>query len=105
MGILCWLYSFNIPLYYEVFGLLRLLVYSNPWNTEGVNNRQTNLSSFQERERLQRDLLTVEKAATENHKQARTLQEQLSTISQELLCLKDTVQTENSIITHHICCR
>lgn len=66
-------------------------------------SRQTNLSLFQERVRLQRDLLTVEKAAQETHKQARTLQEQLRTISQELLCLKDKVQTGNSTVTHHIC--
>lgn len=55
-------------------------------------NRQRLLGVEEERVRLQRDLLTVEKAAQENHKQARTLQEQLSTISQELLCLKDMLQ-------------
>ncbi|XP_077087989.1 centriolin isoform X2 [Siphateles boraxobius] len=55
-------------------------------------NRQRLLGVEEERLRLQRDLLTVEKAAQENHKQARTLQEQLSTISQELLCLKDMLQ-------------
>lgn len=43
--------------------------------------------------RLQSDLLTIEKSAQENHQQARTLQKQLGTISQELLSLKDTVQT------------
>ncbi|XP_051516853.1 centriolin isoform X2 [Myxocyprinus asiaticus] len=46
--------------------------------------------------RLQRGLLTVEKAARENHKQARWLQEQLSTISKELLCLKDTMQIQEN---------
>ncbi|XP_051962276.1 centriolin [Xyrauchen texanus] len=46
--------------------------------------------------RLQRELLTVEKAARENHKQARRLQEQLSTISKELLCLKDTMQIQEN---------
>ncbi|XDV20098.1 hypothetical protein PO909_025480 [Leuciscus waleckii] len=55
-------------------------------------NRQRLLGVEEERVRLQRDLLTVDKAAQENHKQARTLQEQLSTISQELLCLKDKLQ-------------
>lgn len=68
-----------------------------------VHSQQPNLSLFQERVRLQRDLLTVEKAAEESHKQARILQEQLRTISQELLCLKDKVQTGNSTVTHHIC--
>ncbi|KAK7165153.1 hypothetical protein R3I94_003505 [Phoxinus phoxinus] len=55
-------------------------------------NRQRLLGVEEERVRLHRDLLTVEKAAQENHKQARTLQEQLSTISQELHCLKDMLQ-------------
>lgn len=57
-------------------------------------NKQKQLGVEKERVRLQRDLLTVEKAAQENHKQARTLQEQLSTISQELLCLKDLLQSQ-----------
>ncbi len=68
-----------------------------------VYSRQTNLSLFQEHVQLQRDLLTVENRLKENHKQARTLQEQLRTISQELLCLEDKVQTGNSTVTHHIC--
>ncbi|ROL42576.1 Centriolin [Anabarilius grahami] len=76
---------------------------SDRTNAEGrqeaqSNHSHTNRQKLQgvekERVRLQRDLLTVEKAAKENHKQARTLQEQLSTISQELLCLKDTLQSQ-----------
>ncbi|XP_016397491.1 centriolin-like [Sinocyclocheilus rhinocerous] len=57
-------------------------------------NRQKLQGVEKERVRLQRDLLTVEKAAQENHKQARTLQEQLRTISQELLCLRDKLQSQ-----------
>ncbi|XP_052447896.1 centriolin isoform X2 [Carassius gibelio] len=57
-------------------------------------NRQKLQGVEKERIRLQRDLLTVEKAAQETHKQARTLQEQLRTISQELLCLKDKLQSQ-----------
>ncbi|XP_059403396.1 centriolin isoform X2 [Carassius carassius] len=57
-------------------------------------NRQKLQGVEKERVRLQRDLLTVEKAAQETHKQARTLQEQLRTISQELLCLKDKLQSQ-----------
>ncbi|XP_050965080.1 centriolin isoform X2 [Labeo rohita] len=57
-------------------------------------NRQKLQGMEKERVRLQRDLLTVEKAAEESHKQARILQEQLRTISQELLCLKDKLQSQ-----------
>ncbi|XP_073696104.1 centriolin [Garra rufa] len=57
-------------------------------------NRQKLQGMEKERVRLQRDLLTVEKAAQESHKQARILQEQLRTISQELLCLKDKLQSQ-----------
>ncbi|KAK2911620.1 hypothetical protein Q8A67_003753 [Cirrhinus molitorella] len=57
-------------------------------------NRQKLQGVEKERVRLQRDLLTVEKAAEENHKQARMLQDQLRTISQELLCLKDKLQSQ-----------
>ncbi|XP_048046042.1 centriolin isoform X4 [Megalobrama amblycephala] len=76
---------------------------SDRTNAEGrqeaqSNHSHTNRQKLQgvekERVRLQRDLLTVEKAAKENHKQARMLQEQLSTISQELLCLKNTLQSQ-----------
>ncbi|XP_048046040.1 centriolin isoform X2 [Megalobrama amblycephala] len=78
---------------------------SDRTNAEGrqeaqSNHSHTNRQKLQgvekERVRLQRDLLTVEKAAKENHKQARMLQEQLSTISQELLCLKNTSQEEGN---------
>ncbi|XP_051980347.1 centriolin-like [Xyrauchen texanus] len=62
------------------------------------NHTHTDRQKLQgvEKERLllQRELLTVEKAAQENHKQARRLQEQLSTISQEQLCLPDTLQSQ-----------
>ncbi|XP_056092231.1 centriolin isoform X2 [Rhinichthys klamathensis goyatoka] len=62
-------------------------------------NRQRLLGVEEERVRLQRDLLTVEKVAQENHKQARTLQEQLSTISLELLCLKDMLQGQEERVS------
>ncbi|XP_073807662.1 centriolin isoform X4 [Danio rerio] len=65
--------------------------------SEKTNHSHTNRSNLQrvekDRVRLQSDLLTIEKSAQENHQQARTLQKQLGTISQELLSLKDTVQT------------
>ncbi|XP_067294103.1 centriolin isoform X2 [Pseudorasbora parva] len=95
----------NIRLQHAVEETRRLqdAVLSDRSSTEGQQEAQRNhnrtnkqklLGVEKERVRLQRDLLTVEKAAQENHKQVRTLQEQLSTISQELLCLKDTLQSQ-----------
>ncbi|KAA0716324.1 Centriolin Centrosomal protein 1 [Triplophysa tibetana] len=52
-------------------------------------------SEIQDRPQLQRELLIVEKCAQENHKQAMTLQEQLSTFSQEPPGLKDTLQEDS----------
>ncbi|XP_057176790.1 centriolin isoform X1 [Triplophysa rosa] len=49
----------------------------------------------QDRAQLQRELLIVEKDTQENHKQARTPQEQLSTFSQETPGLKDTLQEDS----------
>ncbi|XP_056602682.1 centriolin isoform X3 [Triplophysa dalaica] len=48
-----------------------------------------------DRPQLQRELLIVEKGAQENHKQARTLQEQHGTFSQEPPGLKDTLQEDS----------
>ncbi|KAJ8413878.1 hypothetical protein AAFF_G00064760 [Aldrovandia affinis] len=48
----------------------------------------------QEQLKLQRELVTVDQAARENHQRAKDLQEELNIVSQELLGLKDKLRSQ-----------
>ncbi|KAG5840863.1 hypothetical protein ANANG_G00193170 [Anguilla anguilla] len=56
--------------------------------------RLVRLSLYQERVRLQRELVAVDQAARENHQRAKDLEEELNCVSQELLGLRDKLRSQ-----------
>ncbi|XP_069039459.1 centriolin isoform X3 [Lepisosteus oculatus] len=60
-------------------------------------DRQQTQEALQEKARLERELVTAEQAAGENHQRARSLQKELNTVSRELLQIKDKLRTKEDM--------
>ncbi|XP_035385625.1 centriolin isoform X1 [Electrophorus electricus] len=68
--------------------------------SRSLTDRDKLLQAEKERERLQKELEVVDQAAQENHERSRHLQHELSSASQELLCLKHKLQSHGERCAH-----